>query len=60
MSETEPTGPYIYQPYGSVSHPDHQKAGRLWGIGGLPWMAEIKGLTKDEAARVLAALKEKT
>lgn len=56
MSEQAPDGPYIYQPFGSVSHPEHNKAGRLWAIGGLHHLATVKGLTKEEAQRVLAAL----
>lgn len=58
MSDREPTEPYVYQPFGSVSHPVYNAAGRLWGIGGLPHLVRIEGLTKDEAARILAALKK--
>jgi hypothetical protein len=54
--EAEPQGPYIYQPFGSVSHATHNDAGRLWAIGGLHHLARIEGLTKDEAKRVLEAL----
>ena len=56
MSEVAPKGPYIYQPFGSVSNPDHAAAGRLWGIAGVSLLTQIKGLTKKEAERVLAAL----
>ena len=35
MSEKEPTGPYVYQPYGSVTHPERAKNGRLFGVGGV-------------------------
>ncbi len=54
--EREPDGPYIYQPFGSVTHPEHNAAGRLWAIAGLHRLATVQGLTKQEAARVLAAL----
>lgn len=57
MSDREPTGPYIYQPFGSVSHPAHNEAGRLWAIGGLHHLVRIEGLTKSEAVQVLAALR---
>ena len=56
MSQQEPTGPYVYQPYGSVTHPDRAKTGRLYGVGGVDYAATISGLTKDEAQRVVAAL----
>lgn len=56
MSETAPDGPYIYQPYG-MQHPAHWEAGRIYAIGGLDWLATVQGLTKDEARKILAALK---
>jgi hypothetical protein len=56
MTDAEPNGPYIYQPFGSVSNPEHDAVGRLWGIGGLHPLTTIKGLTRDEAAKVLDAL----
>ena len=56
MEHRTKSGLYIYQPYGSVSHPDHVAAGRLWGIGDLHNLARIDGLTKHEAERVLDAL----
>jgi hypothetical protein len=55
MSEGAPDRPYIYQPFGSVSDRAHAAAGRLWGIGGVSLLTTIKGLTKDEAQRVLDA-----
>ncbi len=57
MSEIEPKEPYIYQPYGSVSHPFAATQGRLWGVAGISLVTEIKGLTKAEAEVVLEALK---
>lgn len=56
MSEQEPRGPYVYQPYGSVTDPPYAKAGRLWGVGGVNLLATIKGLTKNEAERIVACL----
>ena len=56
MSDREASGPYVYQPFGSVLHPRHNEAGRLWAIGGLHHLSRIEGLTKDEAQRILAAI----
>lgn len=56
MSAVEPDKPYVYQPYGSVSHPDRDEIGRLWGVGGVSLYTEIKGLTKNEAKAVRDAL----
>ena len=53
---TAPSKPYVYQPFGSVSHPEHKSAGRLWGVGGLGELTEIKGLTKEEAAAIARIL----
>jgi len=58
MSQQEPTEIYVYQPYGSVSHQAHASAGRLWGVGGVSSLAEIKGLTPMEAAAVAKALND--
>jgi len=59
MTETAPAGPYTYQPFG-VQHPGHWKAGRIYAIGGLPELATVRGLTKDEAHKVLLALTDDT
>ena len=56
MSSQEPDGPYIYQPYG-MQDPKHWEAKRIYAIGGLNWLATVKGLTKEEAQKILAALK---
>jgi hypothetical protein len=62
MVSTEPTGPYVYQPYGSSTNPRHNVAGRLWGVAGLVdhpidyGLVTIKGLTKEEATVVCTAL----
>ena len=61
MSEQEPDGPYVYQPYGSVSDPERAKAKRLWGVGGVGSVhtsTTIKGLTKQEAEIVCMVLTE--
>jgi hypothetical protein len=55
MSERGPSGPHVYQPYGSVSDPARNREGRLWGVGGVP-MATIMGLTREEAKAVAAVL----
>lgn len=54
MSEQEPDGPYVYQPYGTVTHPEMGE--RLWGVGGVSLDTAIKGLTKPEARAVCDAL----
>ncbi len=51
--DKEPDGPYVYQPYGSVSHPKHNELGRLWGVAGISLYTEIKGLTKEEAKTIV-------
>ena len=56
MTEREPDGPYVYQPFGPVSHPDRGKTGRLFGVGGLDMQATIQGLTREEAEAVVDAL----
>lgn len=61
MSSGEPTAPYVYQKYGSVTaEPARVAAGRLWAVG-TPYathagLTTITGLTKEEAERVCAAL----
>lgn len=55
MSETEPDGPYIYQPYG-MQDAAHWSAERIYAVGGLSHLATVKGLTKAEAGRVMSAL----
>lgn len=51
----EPDGPYIYQPFG-MQDKENWKVKRIYGIGGLPYLAVISGLTKEEATKVLQAL----
>jgi hypothetical protein len=55
MSERGPSGPHVYQPYGSITDPGRARAGRLGGVGGVPG-ATIMGLTCEEAKAVAAAL----
>ena len=55
MSDHEPKFPYIYQAYG-IQRPQWWNEGRIYGVGHPDWHVEIKGLTKDEATRVLAAI----
>lgn len=54
MSEQEPQGAYIYQPFG-MQDKTHWKSGRIYGLGGLPMGTAIKGLTKPEAESMLSA-----
>ena len=56
--DVEPDGPYVYQPYGSGTHKDHAAVGRLYGVGGVDWFADIRGLTKEEAEAVVHALRK--
>ena len=62
MSQTAPDGIYVYQTFGSVTHPARMKSGRLYGLGGLAgetayFEASITGLTKAEAQTICAALR---
>lgn len=57
MSQQEPEGLYIYQPYGIQDRAQWER-GRIYGIGGLPLCARIDGLTKSEAEAILKALAE--
>jgi len=55
MTAQKPKGMYIYQSYGSLT-PNHKEwadAGRLWAVGGLHDLATIKGLTRDECAKII-------
>jgi len=52
MSSQEPTGWYVYQPYGTLEG----KGNRLYGVAGVHHHAIIKGLTKEEAETVCLAL----
>lgn len=61
MSSAEPTEPYVYQPFCSVTDKAHAAAGRLWGVG-FPYsthqgLTTIKGLTKEEAIAICSLLK---
>lgn len=55
MSEQEPNGPYVYQPFAPVE----KHRGRIYGIGGLDWPTRIEGLTKGEAEAICELLRER-
>jgi hypothetical protein len=55
MTEIAPEAPYIYKSFGFQDR-DRRKAGRIYAIGGLPEPAVVKGLTKEEARKILLAL----
>jgi hypothetical protein len=55
MSQHEPEGLYIYQPFG-IQNPVHWASGRIYGIGGMPLPTTLTGLTRPEAEAILAAL----
>lgn len=57
MTNIKPDGPYVYQPFGSVDHPAHAKAGRLWGVSGVSPYTTIVGLTRAEATQVADLLR---
>jgi hypothetical protein len=57
MSEHEPKGIYIYQPFGIQNKPQWE-SGRIYGVGGLPMGTIIEGLTKPEAESMLCAWRE--
>lgn len=56
MSDQVPIGLYVYQPFGTVTHPNRAKSGRLFGVGGLPHEARCEGLTRQEAEAIVRAL----
>lgn len=56
MSDKEPKGLYVYQPFG-MQNRGHWTAGSIYGVGGLEW-ATIHGLTKSQAEAVLKALQD--
>jgi DUF1009 family protein len=57
MSQSEKKGIYVYQPYGIQDGKERWNLGLIYGVGGLPLHTTIKGLTKDGAERVAAALR---
>jgi hypothetical protein len=58
MSEQEPDGPYVYQPHGTdgLQNTDRKMTGRLYGVGGLHYLAKVEGLTWEEAEAIVSAL----
>lgn len=65
MVNVEPDGPYVYQPIGACEAEkrvirkelDPLKT-RLFGVAGVSFYTEIKGLTRREAKAVCAALRD--
>jgi hypothetical protein len=57
MSQSEPNGIYVYQPFGIQDGKERWSLGLIYGVGGLPNLTRIEGLTKDGAERVAAALR---
>ena len=49
MTSINPTRAYVYQPFGSITHPEHERLGILWGVSGPPEIPTIRGLTKVDA-----------
>ncbi len=56
MSNAIRTAPYVYQPFGSVTHRNRAATGRLFAIGGLHAQTRIEGLTREEADAIVVAL----
>ena len=65
MVQTEPDGPYVYQPHGSAGNSERVREGLLWAVGGVrrsavAHLTKIDGLTRVEAEAVRDALIEAT
>ena len=59
MQTLHDEGPYVYQPFGIKEKTNWNCVPkRIFGVGGLHILADIKGLTKDEAEVVCKALKQ--
>lgn len=59
MSNIEPKGPYIYQPYG-MQDEAHWASERIYAISGMDSnLMEIKGLKKREAELILDLINQK-
>ena len=57
MSQQEPKGVYVYQPFGIQDGKERWNLGLIYGVGGLPTLTTIEGLTKEGASRIAAALR---
>ena len=57
MSEAEKAKPYVYQPFG-IQDKEHWAAERIYAVICESRLTIISGLTKPEAAAVLAALNQ--
>ena len=58
MSQQEPDGLYVYQPYGMQDKLNWMTQ-RIYAIGGLPMTATISGLLREEADAIVALLLRK-
>lgn len=58
MSQHEPDGLYVYQPYGMQDKMQWMTQ-RIYAIGGLPMTTTISGLTREEADAICALLLRK-
>lgn len=56
MSIIEREGLYVYQPYGIQDGKERWNFGLIYGVGGLPNLSEIKGVTKRGAELIVQAL----
>lgn len=60
MSEFEPTKSYIYQPYGMWANLNASNPEKMFSVNAKEpaTKGEIKGLTKDQAERILKIVRE--
>lgn len=59
MSDQEPEEPYVFQPYGVfTSSTNRVGSERFYGVAGVSYLTDIKGLTKAEAEAVCETLKK--
>lgn len=57
MKQPKDNNPYVFQPHG-ITDPFYRQEKRFYGVGGLSVVADIKGLTREEADCIVAALIE--
>ena len=55
MSESDPRGPYVYQPFGTVHGRNPLNSRRIYAVGGVRG-ATITGLLKAEAEAILEVM----
>lgn len=58
MSNAPKDTPYIYQPYG-INDKDHWESGRIYAVATDSMLTTVSGLTKEEAEKIMTAIKEK-